>query len=383
MRRILILDNEFDMGGKEKSLFQFIAYADRSRFHIAVCCLKEGGYFKDRLEALDVPFYDHLLRHRFDALGFVGLERVLRAERSQLIYTFSHPNTVIFSYLAKLRGLAERVVVSYHAMGDTGGTRQVVPYLLPILRRADALLAVAQVQKNYLVDVEGLPRERIRVIHNGVDNSRYRPATTDARIQVRNELGFSPDDVVLIAVASLKPLKQIDVLLRAAARLWHAGVPVRVVVAGDGPDRAALESLGKELGLAGRVWFAGLRDDVERLLQAADIFVLASRTEAFPNVVLEAMATGLPVVTTDVGSVREMVEEGASAAIVASGDEAALAGAIERLACNPAERARFGERGRQIVDERFRFEAMCAKREELFETLLNTPERRAVATPTS
>lgn len=382
MRRILILDNEFDMGGKEKSLFQFIAHADRARFHFAVCCLKEGGYFKEKLESLGVPFYDHLLRHRFDALGFVGLERVLRAERTQLIYTFSHPNTVLFSYLAKLRGLVERVVVSYHAMGDTGGTRQVMPYLLPVLRRADALLAVAQVQKDYLVQVEGLPRERIQVIHNGVDTNRYRPAATDERLRLRAELGFGRDDVVLIAVASLKPLKQIDVLLRAAARLWRAGVPVRVVIAGDGPDRPALESLAAQLGLVERVWFAGLRDDVERLLQASDVFVLASRTEAFPNVVLEAMATSLPVVTTDVGSVREMVEDGSSATVVPSGDEAALASAIERLVSSAPERARFGERGRQIVDERFRFESMCAKREALFDALLSGAQARAVVTPT-
>lgn len=383
MRRILFLDNEFDMGGKEKSLFQFIAHADRNRFHFAVCCLKEGGYFKEKLESLDVPFYDHLLRHRFDALGFVGLERVLRAERTQLVYTFSHPNTVIFSYLAKLRGLVERVVVSYHAMGDTGGTRQVVPYLLPILRRADALLAVAQVQKDYLVEVEGLPRERIQVIHNGVDTKRYRPPAAEERQRIRAELGLRGDDVVLITVASLKPLKQIDVLLRAAARLSQAGIPVRVVVVGDGSERAALESLAAQLGLAERVWFAGLRDDVERLLQASDVFVLASRTEAFPNVVLEAMATALPVVTTDVGSVREMVENGSSATVVPSGDEAALASAIERFASSTSERARFGERGREIVDARFRFEAMCAQREELFETLLSTPARRPVVTPTS
>ena len=382
MRRILILDNEFEMGGKEKSLFQFIAHADRSRFHFAVCCLKEGGYFKEKLESLEVPFYDHLLRHRFDALGFVGLERVLRAERTQLVYTFSHPNTVIFSYLARLRGLVERIVVSYHAMGDTGGTRQVVPYLLPLLRRADALLAVAQVQKDYLVEVEGLPRERIQVIHNGVDTKRYRPPAAEERQRIRAELGFGVDDVVLIAVASLKPLKQIDVLLRAVARLSQAGLPVRVVVAGDGSERAALASLAAQLGLAERVWFAGLRDDVERLLQASDVFVLASRTEAFPNVVLEAMATGLPVVTTDVGSVREMVEDGSSATVVPSGDETALATAIARLASDAPERARLGERGRQIVDERFRFESMCAKREALFEALLSSAQPRAVVTPT-
>jgi len=369
-RRILILDNEFDMGGKEKSLVQFIAHADRKRFHFAMCCLKSGGYFKEALMAMGVPFYDGILRHRFDATGFFGLTRVLRSERPDLIYTFSHPNTVIFSYLAKQRGLADRVVVSYHAMGDTGGTRQVVPYLLPLLRRADALLAVAEIQKDYLVETERLPRDKIRVIHNGVDTSKFQAPTAAERSAIRKELGLGDHEIAIISVASLKPLKRIDALLTAAAGLARAGEAVRVIVVGDGSERAALEKLAAELGIEASVSFLGLRDDVERVLKASDVFVLASRTEAFPNVVLEAMATGVPVIATDVGSVREMVEPDASALIVSPGDDAALAAALRRLAGDAALRARLGARGREIVNERFRFDVMCAKREELFEELI-------------
>jgi glycosyltransferase involved in cell wall biosynthesis len=370
MRRILILDNELDMGGKEKSLVQFIAHTDRSRFHFAVCCLKNGGYFKDTLTKMGIPFYDGILRHRFDALGFLGLARVLRNERPDLIYTFSHPNTVIFSYLAKQRGLAGRVVVSYHAMGDTGGTRQVVPYLLPLLRRADALLAVAEIQKDYLVETERLPREKIRVIHNGVDTVKFKPPTADERATIRRELGIADHEVAIISVASLKPLKRIDALLTAAAGLAATGGAVRVLVVGDGSERAPLEKLATDLGIAGQVTFLGLRDDVERLLKASDIFVLASRTEAFPNVVLEAMATGLPVIATNVGSVREMVEPDASALIVESGDDAALSAALKRLHGDAGLRARLGRRGRDIVNERFGFDVMCRKREQMFEDVI-------------
>src|SRR5262249_36597023 len=116
MRRVLILDNEFNMGGKERVFVQYLAHADRKRFHFAVCCLKEVGYFKSALNEMGIPVYDGILRHRFDALGFLGLARVLREERPDVIYTFSHPNTVIFSYLARQQGLAPHFVVSYHAM---------------------------------------------------------------------------------------------------------------------------------------------------------------------------------------------------------------------------------------------------------------------------
>jgi glycosyltransferase involved in cell wall biosynthesis len=376
-RRVLILDNEFDMGGKERVLFQFMSQADKSRFHFAVCCLKSGGYFKDKLTQMGIPFYDGILRHRFDAMGFFGLARVLRTERPDLIYTFSHPNTVIFAYLAKQRGLAPHMLVSYHAMGDTGGTRQVAPYLLPLLRRADELWAVAEIQKEYLVKTEGLPREKIRVIHNGVNTERFQPASAEERASIRNELGILDRDLAIISVASLKPLKRIDALLRVAARLAGTGVPIRIVVAGDGSERASLEGLATELGIAAKVSFLGNRDDVHRLLKASDVFVLASRTEAFPNVVLEAMATSLPVVTTDVGSVREMVEPGRSALVVAPGDDNGLETALLALSNDLALRRTLGERGREIVNERFGFDKMCAERERAIEEIITNGKAAA------
>jgi len=209
------------------------------------------------------------------------------------------------------------------------------------------------------------------VIHNGVDTEKYRPGTPEERAIARRAWGAGHDDVVLMTVASLKPLKRIDALLRAAAALRNSGAPIRAVLVGDGPDRGALESLARELGLSDRVTFAGVREDVDAWLRGADVFVLSSRTEAFPNVVLEAMATGLPVVTTDVGSVREMVEPGVSALVVPAGDDPALGAAISRLASDPSLRDAFGRRGREIVEARFRFETTCAQREALLEELLS------------
>jgi glycosyltransferase involved in cell wall biosynthesis len=378
--RILILNNEFHMGGLEKKLVEFLAHSDRSRFRYAVCCLKEGGYFKPEIEALGIPFYEHLLRHRFDALAFRGLEEVLRREQSELIYTFTHPNTVLFSYLARMRGLVDRVVVSYHATGGSEGGRQVPQYLVPLVRRFDALIALAEEHKRYLVAEEGLPREKIRVIYNGVDASRYRPALAGEREEVRAALGIPQQALVIMAVASLKKLKRLDLLVKACAPLIRReGSSAWLVLVGKGPERESLEALTRELGIDNRTLFLGVRDDVESVLRAADLVVLSSRTEAFPNVVLEAMATGLGVVTTDVGSVREMVEPEESAIVVPPGDEKALAAAIDRLAGDPKLLIRFGARGREIVEARFRFEAMRDARERLFDELLS-PESRGAST---
>ena len=375
--RLLILDTELEMGGKEKLLYEFVARADRNRFHIAVCCLRSGGYFKEKLLALNVPFHDELLRHRFDALAFRELEHVIRVEKVDILETFAHPNTVIFAFLAKLRSLVQRVVVSYHAVPSDAGANIARPYLRPLLRRMDGHIAVAEIQKRRLVEVEGLREEKVRVIYNGVDTAAFRSAAPGERSVTRRALGLADDDVVLIAVGSLKPIKGVDVLLHALAGLVRKHPRLRLIVVGEGPDRSALENLARELSIADRVSFLGLRADVDVVLRAADALVLPSRAEALPTVLLEAMATGLPVVATRVGGVPEIVEEGRSGVMVPPEDASALGSVLDRVVTDAALRRSLGERGRAVVEARFRVETMCENRMAYFEEL----RARATAIP--
>jgi glycosyltransferase involved in cell wall biosynthesis len=376
---ILILDTELDMGGKEKLLYQYLERADRDRFRFTVCCLKRGGYYKERIQALGIPFHDNLLRHRYDALAFRSLAKILRSERVHLVETFTHPHTVLFSYLARQQGLVDRVLISHHAIGSAFKKRVLSGYVLPLLRRADAHLAVADAQRRYLVDSEGVPEERVHLIYNGVDADQYRPALPGEREAIRRQLGVPDDALVLMAVGSLKPLKGFDALIRASAQLLRTRRDARLVFIGSGLQRVQLEALAAGLGIANQVVFAGLRDDVHAVLRAADVLVLSSRTEVLPTVVLEAMATGLPVVATRVGGVPEIVEPERSAILVPPDDEAALAAALERVTAAPDLRRALGSRGRAIVELRFRLERMCAERESLFSAILDSPSRRQVA----
>jgi len=378
-RTILILDTELEMGGKEKLLYQFIERVDRRRLRIVVCCLKRGGFFKKPIEELGVPFYDDILRHRFDAGAFRALAKILRAERVQMIETFAHPNTVLFSALARQRGLAERVVVSYHAVGGPHRAHVVAGYILPVLRRMDAHLAVAETQRRYLIDVEGLPASRVHLIYNGVDAMRYHPATSDERAAARRLLGIPDASRVVMAVGSLKLVKGFDVLIRAMAPILRERSETRLVLVGDGSDRESLRALAHENGVGAQVVFTGLRDDVDVVLRAADVLALSSRTEALPTVILEAMATALPVVATRVGGVPELVESERSALLVSANDADALRAALERVVGSAELGRTMGTRGRAIVEERFRLERMCEEREALFERIMGEPTARVAS----
>ncbi len=357
---ILILDNSFDMGGLEKKLFDFTGSLDRRHFNVAVCCLKSGGYFKHAFTEMGIQFYDNLLKNKYDVTAYARLVRIIKKENIDLIYSFLHPNTVLFSSAAKIRKHVGSWIVSVHATGSAAGGRLVKPYLKPFLKGVDRFIAVANAHKKYLAREEGLPSAKIEVIHNGVDTSKYIPGQPDEGL--RSLLGLKKNYPVITTVASLKPLKCVDVFLEAAALILGSGIDANFLVVGDGPERGALEKSARELGLGEKVVFAGLRDDVYDLLRLSDIFVLSSKTEAFPNVILEAMAAGLPVVATDVGSVRELVMTEKTGLLVERNDAESLAGAVNSLLQDRSRAAAFGQSGRAAVEAGFTLEKMNASR---------------------
>ena len=203
----------------------------------------------------------------------------------------------------------------------------------------------------------------VTVVPYGVDLARFRPAA-------RN--GVRPAEIVVGAVARLSIEKGLDVLLRAAAKLANGGLPLRVVLAGDGPRRRQLERLAARLGIAGRVEFLGEvpHERVPEVLAGFDIFALPSRAEGFGVAALEAQAMELPVVGSDVHGIPDTVEDGRTGFLVPPGDVDALAAAIARLAGDAGLRADMGRAGRSFVERRYRWEENAAQMERLYRHLL-------------
>jgi glycosyltransferase involved in cell wall biosynthesis len=186
------------------------------------------------------------------------------------------------------------------------------------------------------------------VVH-GVDLSRSDSLVarrTDVRASVRSELGISDDEVLFVTVANLRPEKGYDVLLDAARRIADRKLPIRIASVGRGPQGALLHARHVDLNLGDRFQFLGQRDDVLRLLAGADAFVLASRQEGLPVVLMEATSVGIPIVATSVGGVPQVLTHEVDALVVPPDDPTALAEAMARLALDPELRVRLGRQAK-------------------------------------
>jgi glycosyltransferase involved in cell wall biosynthesis len=214
-----------------------------------------------------------------------------------------------------------------------------------------------------------ISRDRLEVIENGIDVEAYtsRP-TADLRAAL---LGPRSGPIILEA-ARLDPQKGQEVLLRASLELPG----VVIVLAGVGPDRQRLEHLATELGVADRVRFVGLRDDIPDLLRAADVVVLPSRAEGLPVLLLEALAAGVPAVASDIPGNREALGEGTAGRLVPTGDPAALAGAIRSVLDDTDDRRRMVEAGRALVARRFGSQRMVGQVESVYDAVLDGDRQR-------
>src|SRR5262249_47550975 len=192
----------------------------------------------------------------------------------------------------------------------------------------------------------------VRVIRNGVDTSVFRP-DSERRRQVRARLELAESTRVVACVGRMTPQKGQATLLEAMPRILGAGADTRLLLVGDGPDQAALRQLASRLSVDAHVSFLGVRPDVPELLQAADVLAVPSVHEGFGLVLIEAMATGLPVVASRTGPIPEIVDDGVSGLLVPVREPPALAESILALLTDESRRLGMGRQGRREAEARF------------------------------
>jgi glycosyltransferase involved in cell wall biosynthesis len=294
--------------------------------------------------------------------SLVGLARFIRREGVEIIHTSDRPRDA-FACVVLARLTRTTCVVHAHVgYGDW-----MSPILKWSLKRADALIAVSQFVADTLISSGHCP-SRIRVVLNAIEPSEWSPG--EGREDARAELGLPEQAPVIVTVCRLFPSKGAGELIRCVPSLRGEFPEVRLVVVGGEMTlgfRSELEQLAHSLGVADNVKFTGLRDDVARMMAAADVFAMPSLGEPFGLVYIEAMAMKLPVVALDSGGAPEVVEHGVTGLLAAPGDRDALLAHLLELLRDPKLRHSMGERGRQTVELRFRCERMATDTASVYE----------------
>ncbi|HWB09121.1 MAG TPA: glycosyltransferase [Pirellulales bacterium] len=360
--RVMFVITCMPVGGAETLLVNLVRRLDRDRFLPELCCLKYFGPLGEVLAA-EIPAFTGLLSNKYDVFVLSRLTRLLKQRRVDAVITVGTGGDKMFwGRLAAWRAGVPVIASALHSTGLPDHVEWLNRRLAPI---TDAFIAVAEPHARYLAEHEGCPADKVRVIPNGVDTERFRPlpANTDLRV----DLGLPPDAPVAAIVAALRPEKNHELFLAAAARIHHARPDARLLVIGDGAERSKLETLTSQLGLTDSVSFLGTRSDIPELLSLVDVLLLTSHMEANPVSILEALACGKPVVATRVGSIPESVHDGKNGYLVAPGDEEALASRVLDLFAAPDLARRLGLAGREAVVERWSLARMVAGYEELIE----------------
>lgn len=362
--RLLYVAANFVTGGAERHLVEMWRRLDRGRFDVRIAVLKREGAFTPLVEAVGLPVHDLRVGRRiYDPSGVAGLWRLVslvRAFRPDVIHGYLFgPN--LFAALAGRLCRVPVVCVAKRNVDAFESPRQVAVQRLAH-RLATHVTAVSREVAASSVAL-GVPAGRVTVIENGVDVARFDGTTR--REPLPGLEGVPPGVPLVGSVGCLAPRKDYGTLLEALARL--AGThEFRCVIAGDGPERAALEARAAGLGVAGRVTFLGERPDVDRLLPAFDVFVLSSREEGIPNALLEAMAAARPCVATRVGGNAEVLEHGRTGWLVPARDPAALAAALGEALADPGGAARRGAAARRAMIEERSIDAMVRRHEAFY-----------------
>ena len=365
--RVLTLVDTLRPGGAERLATTVARSLDRSRFEPIVCVsrpVEAPSPLIDDLESCGVPLVRLERRSRVDLSAWRPLVQLLRRERIDIVHSHMFGSNV---WAALVTGIA-RVpvfVAHVHSWSFENQPHRVGLDRELVARRADLVLTVSRADRHRMVELGGLPADKVRVVMNGI----VPPSPTGA--DVRAELGIPADSQVIGTVAVLRKEKAHEVLLDAAERLVDEFPRLRVLIAGTGPEEERLRALVRARALESRVLLLGFRRDVPDVLAALDVLVLSSDREGSPLAVMEAMAAGKPTVATRVGGVPDLLEDGEHGVLIPPRNPAALADALRPLLRDPRRAQALGRRARERQRRDFDIAATSRRIEDIYESLLD------------
>lgn len=355
--------------GTEKQLLGIIRHLDRDIFEPYLVCLHKSSWMENNSLPVDVFVLDYkgLLKPNIWKV-IRDLVEIIRTKRFHIIQTFFE-DPILIGYVGAVLSGNHPVLLSSRrdiGMGNEEPWYHVLYKIIyPLVFRGfNGIVVNGESVSRYAAQISKVPHEKIRVIHNGISE----PEKTETIPSIFKQ---NPADVWIGITANLKPIKRLDVFIQAFRELLQVvdDVNIRAVILGEGFQRKALMKMIEEYDLEPYVFLAGSVDDVTQFLQRCDIGVLCSDREGFSNAILEYMACGLPVVATQVGGNRELVDD-TNGISVPSGDHHALASALSRLCASAEMRQKLGGRSKEKVESQYSWNKIMKEWESYYFSLV-------------
>jgi len=356
----------FDIGGTELNAVRTVEALDRRRFEVTVFHLRETGPLRARYEALGLQLLHlpigPLYSPRTAAQG-VRFLRLLQREGIEVVHTHDLYTNIFAAPWARLAGC--RVIASRRWL-DATPRAGLVPLNRWSYRCAHRVVANSSLGVRLLIDKERVPAARVLELPNFLEERAFSRVPVEVRSARRRNWGVPQGAFVIGTVARLAPVKNHAMSLRALQRLDE---DVHLVLIGAGPSRRELEELARELHVDRRVHFTGQLVEAENLHQFFDVSVLCSRSEGFPNVVIEALAAGCPVIATPVGGVPEVILDRQTGLLVPVDQPEALAATVVELRRDAVLRRRLSEAGTACVRGKYHQTSVITQLEALYQDL--------------
>jgi glycosyltransferase involved in cell wall biosynthesis len=346
--RLLWLLDSLHVGGAEALALSFARNHDRERIELIVGHLRtiDETSLEQQFETVGVRVICIGARNLRDLPAFRRLLRLVREEKIDLIHAHLLYAVIwgaLVSRITRVPMVATLHTAPPSARSKYGFLDRIMR--LVVNRWARLVVMVSDAQRKEYVAGRAFDAAKLRVVHNGIDLERFARDPEEARARLERELAIPALSPIVITVSVLRDVKGIDVLLEAAGLVAERIPSVQFAIVGDGPQRKELHALATSLDVQQRVHWLGHRDDVETLLAGCDLYVLPSRADALPTVLMEALAARLPGVASDVGGVSEIIEPEQTGRLVPPGDPVKLAAAISDLLGDRATLARMSAAG--------------------------------------
>lgn len=367
MKNIVHLTFDMRIGGAEQVILSLAVHTDSERFHVQILCLDPHiGPFGRQMQEKGITV-EALDRHPgFDFSLIKKIRRFFLSRRIDVAHCHQY-TPFVYGVLAAI-GTQTKIIFTEHGRfyPDTRRPKRVLANPLLSLITAH-ITAISSATRQALIDYENFSPKKIRVIYNGIDDKRFVDPGSHVTSDFKNKLHIPENARILGTVARLDSIKNQPMMLKAFKEIHHSLPDTYLLIIGDGPEREKLEQLTRDLDIESRVIFTGFKENTHLYYKIMDLFLLTSFSEGTAMTLLEAMASSVPCIATNVGGNPEIVVHNETGTLVPDNDHHALAEAVISLLQDQQKIDRFGKQGRTRFENLFSVQKMVDAYQYLYE----------------